>query len=119
MKAIVRRRHRARQDLVAVFQHYAREAGLKTARRFLAQAEASFARLAAMPGLGATYEPEHPAFAGIRVFPITRFKKYLVFYLPISNGIDVVRVLHGARDIPHILADDFGVEAADDDGPED
>jgi toxin ParE1/3/4 len=25
---------------------------------------------------------------------------YLIFYRPISDGIEIVRVLHGARDIP-------------------
>jgi toxin ParE1/3/4 len=24
---------------------------------------------------------------------------YLVFYFPLTNGIDVVRILHGARDL--------------------
>ena len=33
---------------------------------------------------------------GVRSFP---FGRYVVFYLPLDGGIDVVRVLHGARDI--------------------
>ncbi len=31
------------------------------------------------------------------------FRKYLVFYIPRSDGIEVVRVLHGARDLPAIF----------------
>ena len=31
---------------------------------------------------------------GIRSFP---FGRYLVFYPPIGDGIDVLRILHGAR----------------------
>ena len=27
------------------------------------------------------------------------FGRYVVFYVPLDDGIDVVRVLHGARDI--------------------
>ena len=27
------------------------------------------------------------------------FGRYVIFYTPVHNGIDVVRVLHGARDI--------------------
>jgi toxin ParE1/3/4 len=110
MKAIVRRRHRARQDLIEIFRDLAREASLRTARRFLAQAEATFGKLADMPGMGTRYEPETLAFPEIRFFPISRFEKYLAFYTPIIGGIDIVRVLHGARDIPSILADDFGAE---------
>jgi plasmid stabilization system protein ParE len=52
-----------------------------------------------------------PLFEGIRVFPVSRFKKYLVFYRPIEGGIEVLRVLHGARDIQGLLAD--GLDMAD------
>jgi plasmid stabilization system protein ParE len=63
MKGIARRRDRARQDLIAIFRHLAREAGVRTAGRFFAQAEATFERLAAMPHMGTRYEAENPAFA--------------------------------------------------------
>lgn len=38
--------------------------------------------------------------SGLRSFP---FKSYVVFYFPLPDGIDLVRVLHGARDIDAIL----------------
>ena len=60
-----------------------------------------------MPGMGTSYDPGHPALAGLRFLPVSRFKKYLIFYRPIPGGIEVVRVLHGARDIESILADEF------------
>jgi toxin ParE1/3/4 len=91
---------------------------LPTARRFLAQAEATFQRLARMPGIGTRYEPDEPLYAELRYFPVSRFRMYLVFYRPIPGGIEVLRVLHGARDIPGILAEDFGVEDTDDDAAE-
>ena len=31
---------------------------------------------------------------------------YVVFYSPIENGVDIIRVLHGARDIEKLLATD-------------
>ena len=50
--------------------------------------------------------------------PITRFKNDLVFYRLAKGGIEIVRVLHGTRDIAGILAEQFGVEedAGDDEG---
>jgi toxin ParE1/3/4 len=110
MKGIVRRRDRARQDLIDIFRYLAREAGVRTAGRFFAQAEATFEELADQPRMGTRYEAENPAFGDIRYFPIKRFKKYLVFYLPAAHGVDIVRVLHGARDIHGILAEEFGIE---------
>ncbi len=105
------RRPSANRDLVTIFRHYAREAGIRVADRFFAETEATFARLASMPGMGTRYEPEEPLYADLRYFPISRFRMYLVFYRPIPGGIEVLHVLHGARDIAGILAEELGVEA--------
>lgn len=40
---------------------------------------------------------------GLRSWPLSKFGPYVVFYLPIENGIEVVRVLHGARDVDREL----------------
>jgi toxin ParE1/3/4 len=112
--SIVNKRPSARRDLVDIFYYYVSKGTLPTARRFLAQAEATFQRLADMPGLGARYEPHEPLYAELRYFPVTRFRVYLVFYRPIPGGIEVFRVLHGARDINGILAEEFGIEEDDD-----
>lgn len=110
MSLVIDKHGPARQDLVDIFYHYARNATLRTARRFLAQAEATFQRLARMPGMGTRYEPDEPLYAELRYFPISRFRLYLVFYRSVPGGIEVLRVLHGARDINGILAEDFGLE---------
>ena len=112
MKRVIRRFH-ARQDLVDVFRHYAREAGMRVADKFLDEAEAAFARLAAMPGIGTPYEHENPALSGLRFLPLSRFRKYIVFYRPVDEGVEIVRVLHGARDVYGILAEEFMEEAGD------
>lgn len=111
----VRRRPSADRDLVAIYRHFAREAGLRVADRFFAQAEATFARLAGMPGIGTPYGSDEPIFADLRYAPISRFRAYIVFYRPIPDGIDVYRVLHGARDISGILAEEFGIAGDADD----
>jgi plasmid stabilization system protein ParE len=36
---------------------------------------------------------------GLRYWPVPGFERYLVFYVPTSARIDVVRVMHGARDL--------------------
>lgn len=109
MSAVVRKLPLARRDLVDIFYYYARKGTLTTARRFLKQAEATFQRLAGMPGLGTRYEPHEPIYTSVRFFPVSRFRTYVIFYRPIAGGIEVLRVLHGARDIAGILAEDFGV----------
>jgi toxin ParE1/3/4 len=39
----------------------------------------------------------------VRNFPVRGFRNHLIFYLPVQGGIEVWRVLHGARDLPAIL----------------
>ena len=109
MSAVIRKLRRARIDRVDIFCHYTRIGTLPSARRFLAEAEATFKRLAVMPGLGTRYEPSEPLYADLRYFPVSRFRNYIVFYREIPGGIEVFRVLHGARDISGILTEEFGI----------
>lgn len=56
-----------------------------------------------MPGLGKFSKFSNPQLAGIRQYSINGFRLYLIFYLVIDSGIEILRVLHGARDLEAIL----------------
>jgi len=47
------------------------------------------------PGAGPPHE-DIKAGAGLRSFPV---QKYLIIYRVVENGIEVARVVHGARDL--------------------
>ena len=64
------------------------------ARRFLDMLEETCGLLAAHPLIG---RPRPGLAEDLRSFPIGNF---LVFYLPASDGIDVVRVIYGGRNLP-------------------
>ena len=96
--AEVRQRAAARRDLVEHFVYLAESAGLDTAERFLAQAEASFNDLATQPMIGAPLTLKHPELAGMRKWRVKDFDNFLIFYLPRPDGVSVVRVLYAARD---------------------
>src|SRR5262249_9113684 len=98
MSKAIRLRWRARLDVIEIYRYYARKAGFRLAKRFLTDAEATFTRLAGTPGIGTRYEHEHDALKGLRFFAVSHFRKYLVFYQHGGDGVDVIRVLHGARD---------------------
>ena len=56
-----------------------------------------FRKLASMPQMGRLREElSH----GLRSFPVGR---YIIFYRPKEDGIEIVRVLHGARDFPPLF----------------
>jgi toxin ParE1/3/4 len=117
MSKTIHRRQNVRQDLVDAFRYLARQAGFRVAHRFFTQTEATFTRLAGMPGLGTCYEHDHEALAGVRYFPVSRFRNYIIFYRPAAEGIEIIRVLHGARDIASILLEEIGVDDGDDQTP--
>ena len=66
--------------------------------RFLAAAEATFQRLASMPELGQRQEFGRHELAGIRVWQVQGFENFIICYRIIENGIEIIRVLHAARD---------------------
>src|ERR1700694_2641891 len=50
----------------------------------------------------------NPRLASLRVFRISGFEKVLVLYLPVSSypvssGVEIVRVIHGSRDLVAFL----------------
>ena len=74
--------------------------------RFLRAAAAAFRQLATFPQMGSRYRSHKPALAEIRKWPIPEFPKDLIFYRPIKNGVQIVRVLHGIRDLEPLLEDE-------------
>ena len=108
MTAKVVRRPAALLDLDIAADFIRIQSGPDRAIRFLRAADATITQLAQMPGIGTRYEAFEPIYANIRFFPITRHRKFLVFYRPIPGGVEIFRVLHGARDIQGILAEEFG-----------
>lgn len=94
----ITRREAARRDLVEHFVYLADNAGLEVADRFLANAERSFDDLMAQPMMGSPLTLQNPALQSMRKWHVKDFDNYLVFYLPRTDGVSIVRVLHATRD---------------------
>src|SRR5881628_1342609 len=88
----------ARLDVPEIAQYIARD-NIDAALRFYDAAEADFEFLASMPGAGPRVDPPIRAAPDLRFWPIARFRNYLILYCPISNGAEILRVTHGARNI--------------------
>jgi toxin ParE1/3/4 len=74
------------------------------AARFVAAVRVTEELLLAMPGIGTLRDYDNAALAGMRFHLVKGFRKYLIFYIPRDYGIEVVRVLHGARDLEALFA---------------
>jgi hypothetical protein len=59
----------------------------------------AFDFLAATPGAGPHIDPPIEGFPDLRFWPITRFRNYLVIYRPAPVGAEILRVIHGQRDM--------------------
>ena len=102
MKRRILVRPAAANDLDDEAAYIARDSTVETALRFLEAADTTFWLLARRPGIGRLYGLKPPLEA-IRSFPVKGFTDLLVFYRPVRRGIEVVRVLHGAREIQKLF----------------
>ena len=92
----VTRRPLAEADILEIWDYIADDS-LVAADRWVDRLDEQFRLLAAQPMMGRAREELAP---GVRSFP---FGRYVVFYMPLNDGIDVVRVLQGARDIDAVF----------------
>ncbi len=95
-------RPEAEVDTLGIFVLIGRHSE-KAANRFLQALDKTLSNLATFPFLGGQCESDHPALAGVRAWPIRSFRKYLILYRPLADGIEVLRVIHGARDIENLF----------------
>ena len=106
--AQVRKRQAAKSDLIAQWDWYAENAGVEVADRFLAAAESTALMLASQPESGVRVSTTKTELAGLRRFPMSNgFEKIHFFYFPIPYGIDLIRVVHGNRELDRLLITGF------------
>lgn len=87
---------RAKIDLAQIWSYIARR-NRRAARNVARGIIDRYRLLARFPGIGQRRDDLRP---GIRTFPVGN---YLIVYRAISDGVEIVRVLHGARDIGAVL----------------
>jgi toxin ParE1/3/4 len=59
--------------------------------------------LAHQPDLGVRPRFSAPRFAGIRFLPSQQYPNYLLFYREQTDEVEILRVLHGARNLPPLF----------------
>lgn len=100
----VRVRPRADADIDQLADYIAADS-LDAELRFLDAVQKAFDLIGEQPGIGSMRYARPTLLEGLRFCPIPGFEKHLIFYVERADYIDVLRVLHGARDIPTVLLD--------------
>lgn len=99
--ALVSFRPKAEADIDEAFAWYVDKASIEVAQRFYFAVYIAAHQLPSeiVPG-SPSYQWAAPKLAGLRWRKVdSTFWKWLLFYRVKADGIEVVRVLHGSRDI--------------------
>lgn len=87
----------AERDLLEIWVYYAEQRSVEAAERLLRSLGETCRRLAEMPGIGRSREDLAP---GLRSLPSN---DYILYYRRIEDGIRLIRVLHGARQVADLF----------------
>lgn len=102
MKRPVVRTEAAVEDLKEIWVYIGLDR-VSAADRFLEAVEVTFGMLSAMPSLGRVWKESVVIRRELRVTPVSGFPSILVFYQVLPDCVRVLRVSHGARDLPSIV----------------
>jgi plasmid stabilization system protein ParE len=87
-----------------LFEWYLDRAGVEIAWRFQSALDLSLTKLSIQPDLGRPRHFRHPKLQGLRSFRVERpLNNILVFFRANNETLDVLRLMHGARDLPRRL----------------
>jgi len=88
----------ARLDLIEIWTYLADHTSLDQADKIVRELHEAMGRLSELPGLG--HRRDDLADESLRVFAVY---SYLVIYRPETTPLQVIRVIHGARDLRAIF----------------
>lgn len=91
-------------ELWSIWRFIARD-NPDAATRVVEAAYETFGTLAANPELGRPRKFRNPRLLGIRSFRVSGFDNYLIFYRAVNDGIQVLHVYHGARDLESLFGE--------------
>lgn len=90
----------ARDDLLSIWEYVADQSGVPAADKLTAQFKAAFRRLARTPNIAhARADLIDP---GVRFYAVHRF---LIAFRVANGQLQVLRIVHGARDLAWLLTD--------------
>lgn len=96
---VIIKRPRAQIDLAEIWEYIADDSEAR-ADAFIETIDQKYKALAARPNMGRQRDEIEE---GLRSFPVGR---YVIFYRPIAEGVEIIRILHGARDIDAVFSPD-------------
>jgi toxin ParE1/3/4 len=97
-------RQQADDDVTAMTARIAANSP-RTALRFVDRLNRTFRLLESMPLLGSLPPAGLNLPPGTRFMTMRRYHRVVIVYLPLPDGVEIVRVVEGNRDLATLLAD--------------
>lgn len=95
-------RQKALEDIAEIVQYLAMD-NPNVAKLFRERLEETTTAIAQMPEIGSQRHFKHPDLANVRFVPMKHFKKHLIFYHVCDNSLHIIRIVHGARNLPALF----------------
>src|ERR1700676_3972477 len=95
-------RPEAKLGTIEIADHIARD-NLDAAQRFIQGVEESYTFLAEFPDSGESWETSNPKYSKTRIWPVHGFPNYLIFFRPCRDGVEILSVIHAARDFQSLF----------------
>jgi plasmid stabilization system protein ParE len=96
-------RPKADRDLEDQAFYYASVASQEVGHRFLVAAHETFSLLATQPHMGWQPRLKHSDLKVMRVFRVKGFERTLILYMPLLDGVEILRAIHGSQNIEALL----------------
>ncbi len=103
MNLEIRKKPQAERDIEECFV-FIGESNLDIAVHFLVAVEETIEELTANPLIGNRRHFKNPRLKNLRRLLVKNFHEYQIFYFVEPDAIEIVRVLHGARDLQDIFS---------------
>ena len=87
------------RDIEEITDRIAQQSGLGQSENFLSKLESKFSKIVTFPLIGRRRDE---ILANIRT---TSLDKYLILYMPISDEIEILRIVSGYRDLSNLFTD--------------
>ncbi len=93
----------AEADLFHQIEWYAEQGLPNVAMRFSAAVRAGIEATLRKPLAGAPKKTSNLALSGLRTWPVKGFEEHRIYYLVFEDRLQIIRILHGRRDVGAII----------------
>ena len=93
----------SRDDVTQQVRYYVRQNAPKVAIRFKEAVRKTAQAISEQPRAAPLYQLRNPQLQNLRSWPVTCFEDIRVYFLVGDEGVRVIRILHGRREVRGML----------------